>query len=52
MLKEYYDELNIMAEQDWLMFSANVYALQDFSTKWADKLKEWKENGQWHVEVY
>merc|ERR1711967_185925 len=19
---------------------------------WADKLKEWKENGQWHVEVY
>jgi ferredoxin--NADP+ reductase len=19
---------------------------------WADKLKSWKENGQWHVEVY
>lgn len=19
---------------------------------WADKLKEWKEKGQWHVEVY
>ena len=19
---------------------------------WEDKLKEWKKNGQWHVEVY
>ena len=40
MLKVYYEELNVMAEQDWLMFSTNVYALQDFATKWADNLKE------------
>lgn len=30
--------------------------LQDVSKQkglvWEDKLKEWKENGQWHVEVY
>jgi dynein heavy chain 2 len=40
MLKAYYEELNAMAAQDWLTFSVNVYALQDFATKWADNLKE------------
>ena len=39
MLKEYYEELNIMSQQDWLTFSTNVYALQDFAQKWADSLK-------------
>ena len=28
MLKEYYDELKTMTDQDWLAFSTNVYALQ------------------------
>jgi hypothetical protein len=28
MLKEYYDELRVISEQDWLTFSVNVYALQ------------------------
>ena len=32
MLKSYYKELNVMAEQDWLTFSVNVYALQDFAS--------------------
>ena len=39
MLKEYYDEMHIISEQDWLTFSVNVYVLQDFATKWSDKLK-------------
>ncbi|NDD92845.1 hypothetical protein EBZ37_12245, partial [bacterium] len=39
MLKEYYAELKVMSDQDWLMFSTNVYALQDFAQKWADSLK-------------
>jgi dynein heavy chain 2 len=28
MLKEYYDELKIISDQDWLTFSVNVYTLQ------------------------
>lgn len=39
MLKEYMDELKAITDQDWLTFSTNVYALLDFATKWADKLK-------------
>ncbi len=39
MLKKYYEELNEMNIQDWLMFSVNVYTLQDFATKWQDELK-------------
>jgi len=39
LLKTYYDELQVMSEQDWLTFSVNVYALADFATKWADQLK-------------
>lgn len=39
MLKEYYAELRILTEQDWLTFSTNVYTLQDFGTKWAETLK-------------
>lgn len=38
-LKLYYDELGVMSEQDWLTFSVNVYALQDFGTKWSELLK-------------
>jgi dynein heavy chain 2, cytosolic len=39
LLRDYYDELNIMNEQDWLTFSVNVYVLQDFAIKWSDMLK-------------
>ena len=39
MLKSYYDEYKAFAEQDWLLFSTNVYALQDFAVKWIDILK-------------
>lgn len=39
MLKDYYDELYVMSSQDWLAFSVNVYALQDFAMKWLDILK-------------
>ena len=39
MLKEYYDELHVISEQDWLTFSVNVYALQDFAIKWVETLK-------------
>jgi len=39
MLKKYYEELNVMQQQDWLTFSTNVFVLQDFATKWQDELK-------------
>eukprot|EP00605_Chrysophyceae_sp_TOSAG23-4_P002934 GSChrysophyteH1.ASY1.ANO1.3229.1 assembled CDS len=39
MLKKYYEELNEINKQDWLMFSTNVYALQDFATKWQEELR-------------
>eukprot|EP01042_Synura_sphagnicola_P003650 gene3650-4550_t len=39
MLKEYNDEMKGIAEQDWLRFSTDVYVLQDFATKWLEKLK-------------
>ena len=39
MLKEYYDELKVISTQDWLTFSVNVYALQDFALKWVETLK-------------
>ncbi len=40
MLKEFYKELDAMADQDWLTFSTNVYVLLDFAQKWLDNLKE------------
>ena len=42
ILKTYYDELNVISEQDWLTFSVNVYVLQDFSSKWSEQLKGYK----------
>ena len=39
LLKLYFDELKSMSDQDWLTFSVNVYALQDFALKWNEKLK-------------
>ena len=39
LLKEYYDELNLINVQDWLTFSVNVYVLQDFAMKWVEILK-------------
>ena len=39
MLKEYNAELKVMSDQEWLSFSTNVYALQDFATQWHEKLK-------------
>lgn len=38
MLKSYYDEYRAIADQDWLLFSTNVYALADFATKWSEQL--------------
>jgi dynein heavy chain 2 len=39
MLKQYHEELKVISDQDWLTFSVNVYALQDFAVKWAENLK-------------
>lgn len=39
MLKLYYDEYKAIADQDWLLFSVNVYSLQDFAVKWLETLK-------------
>ena len=39
MLEDYYSEMKVISDQDWLTFSTNVYALQDFAQTWADSLK-------------
>ena len=39
ILRSYYDELQVLSDQDWLTFSTNVYTLQDFAAKWYDNMK-------------
>ncbi|GMH82520.1 hypothetical protein TrST_g11065 [Triparma strigata] len=40
MLREYGDELDKMAQTDWITFRTNVFALEDFGKAWTEKLKE------------
>ena len=40
MLREYTDELDKMATQDWISFRTNIFALEDFGKAWSEKLKE------------
>lgn len=47
LLKEYNTELKVMSDQDWLSFSINVYALQDFATQWHEKLKGFFTKGSY-----
>ena len=40
MLREYSEELDKMASQDWIGFRVNIFVLEDFGKAWAEKLKE------------
>ncbi|CAN0042899.1 unnamed protein product [Ascophyllum nodosum] len=39
LFKEYSSELKVLADQDWISFRSNVFALQDLATKWIEKIK-------------
>ena len=39
ILRSYYDQYKEIADQDWLTFSVNVYALEDFAIKWIENIK-------------
>ena len=40
MLKDFSDEERELGAGDWITFRANVFALQDFGTRWAERLGE------------
>jgi len=40
MLREYTEELDKMANMDWIGFRVNIFALEDFGKAWTEKLKE------------
>ncbi|CAB1119426.1 unnamed protein product [Ectocarpus sp. CCAP 1310/34] len=39
LYKEYSSELKALADQDWISFRPNVFALQDLATKWIEVIK-------------
>ncbi|CAM9185799.1 unnamed protein product, partial [Choristocarpus tenellus] len=39
MYKEFSEELKALADQDWISFRQNVFALQDLGSKWGEKIK-------------
>lgn len=45
MLREYTNELEKMASQDWISFRTNIFALEDFGKAWNEKLKKKFEEG-------
>ncbi|CAM9184751.1 unnamed protein product, partial [Discosporangium mesarthrocarpum] len=39
LYKEYSEDLKGLADQDWISFRQNVFALQDLATKWSERIK-------------
>lgn len=40
MYKTYSEELQAMADQDWISFGSHIFDLQDFGTKWTEAMRD------------